>query len=98
MQIKAAITLIAFAAAVAWAGIKPPRARYPAPLTPWEARQAVTLERNIIADSMERIQSGQGNFNDYILMRFNMPSDCTDAELSEARRVLLDELRERISN
>ena len=37
----------------------------------------MTLERNIIADSMERIQSGQGNFNDYILMRFNMPSDCT---------------------
>lgn len=95
---KRALILVAATTALAWAGTKPIPIyrRHPVPLTPWEARRAVTLERDVIAEANQRVISGQGRLNDYIMLRFSLPQNCTDAQLSEARRVLLHEITERL--
>lgn len=101
MHIKTAILFTPVILTLVWAGTKPgaePGSRYPAPLSQWEVAEGIRLEGDIMAEVEERILGGHGSFNDYILLRFNMPEDCTDLELSEARRVLLDEIRERMEN
>lgn len=96
---KRVLILVVAMAAIAWAGTKPsppPAQRDPVPLTPWEAHMAVTLEQDIIAEAHERILSGHGRINDYIMLRFSLPQECTDEQLSEARRVLLNTITERL--
>ena len=98
MQHKIILLIAALGAAV-YAGTKPPPIpgfRMPIPLSPWEARMAVTLEADIIADAQSRILTGQGRIKDYILLRFALPEECSDEELSEARRVLLHEAQQRM--
>lgn len=94
------IILLSILTALAWAGTKPlpdPGARYPVPLSPWEAHRAVALQMDIVARAKERVLAGHGDINDYIMLRFDLPPDrVTDEDLSEARRVLLQSVRERI--
>jgi len=99
MKIRTAILFTAGAVALVWSGTKPtpaPGVRRPAPLSQWEVAEGIRFEADIMEEAQERILGGHGRFNDYILLRFNMPESCSDADLSEARRVLLDEVTERI--
>jgi len=67
-------------------GIVPPSAE--------EIAEHRRLEREVVAQSLERIASGSAGYDDYVIARSGLPGPWTAEAVSEARRLILLRVRQ----